>query len=58
MDVSKICIGSTYAYRSRMHEGRGKVVSIKATKKGPYVRLRDKTRDVTVAVRPSQVGKQ
>lgn len=63
MELDKIKVGKTYPYRSKAHEGRGKVERIKTEHsdgrpmaKGAYVELFDSERDKHVRVRASQVG--
>ena len=56
MATKKITVGKTYPYRSRIHEGRGKVVSTDTKATGAWVTLYDKERGKNVTVRPSQVG--
>lgn len=56
MEVSKIKPGVVYRYKSRVHEGRGKVVEKYRLKTGDWVILHDKARNASVTVRPSQVS--
>ena len=56
MQVDKIKEGRIYPYRSRCNEGRGKVVEKVRKRTGDWIMLHDKKRNVSVTVRPSQVG--
>lgn len=55
MDVNKIVAGKVYAYKARVHSGRGKVVEKYRLKTGDWVILHDHKRNASVTVRPSQV---
>ncbi len=56
MEVAKIKEGNVYRYKSRKHEGRGKVIEKYRLKTGDWVILHDKARNASVTVRPSQVS--
>lgn len=49
-------VGSTYPYKSRANEGRGRVQTIYKIATGWLVTLFDAERNKAVTVRPSQVG--
>ena len=56
MNLDKIKIGQTRRYKSRAHEGKGKVTNIETKTTGSWVTLSDTNRGKFVTVRPSQVS--
>ena len=49
-------VGQKKTYTSRSGAGKGKIVQMHMTQKGPYVTLFDAERAKNVSVRPSQVA--
>ena len=58
--VDKLVIGKTYGYTSRTvgaeQNARGKLQEIDQKATGYWVKLHDKSRDVIITVRPTQIG--
>lgn len=50
-------IGRTVGYKSKAHEGRGKIMDRTVGKTGEWVTLYDKARGKSVTVRPSQISR-
>lgn len=55
MELSKIKVGKHYNYRARVKKGRGKVTDIETAANGTWITLYDKTNDVVLRLRASQI---
>lgn len=57
MKLEAITEGKTVRYRSRKHEGKGKVVQVyQDSRPSTWVVVHDKDRNASVTLRPSQLS--
>lgn len=55
MELSKIKDGKIVNYKARVYSGRGRVIEVYRRANGPWVVVHDKTRNMAVTLRPSQI---